>query len=60
VFPPDLAPHEFDDEAMADYAAEFGWPADDEQVLHSTLPDDEFENLEGLLLGDVQEADLGT
>jgi hypothetical protein len=30
VFRPDLAPYEFDDEAMANYAAEFGWPADDE------------------------------
>lgn len=25
AFRPDLAPYEFDDEAMADYAAEFGW-----------------------------------
>ena len=30
VFQPDLAPYEFDDEAMADYAAEFGWAGDDE------------------------------
>ena len=30
MFRPDLAPYEFDDEAMADDAAEFGWPADDE------------------------------
>jgi hypothetical protein len=30
VFQPDLAPYEFDDEAMADYAAEFGWTGEDE------------------------------
>lgn len=30
VFQPDLAPYEFDDEATADYAAEFGWAGDDE------------------------------
>jgi len=32
VFQPDLAPYEFDDEAMADYAAEFGWPATTSKV----------------------------
>ena len=30
VFQPDLAPYEFDDDAMAGYAAEFGWAGDDE------------------------------
>ncbi len=30
VFQPDLAPYDFDDEAMADYAAEFGWAGEDE------------------------------
>jgi hypothetical protein len=29
VFQPDLAPYEFDDEAMADYAAEFGFAGEE-------------------------------